>query len=112
MGNVDLPLVHVVEDGPDFAVLDVLEKDDGVFAAVLHEQGLEIGRARRQDHLVTLDGGAVAGQGHVAKGLRLQQVVEDGQQVVAVVVPPQAKHLRQGVHLGDRQLGQQAGRKQ
>lgn len=110
LGDVDLPLVHVVEDGPDLLVLDVLEEDDGVLAVVLHEQLLEVRGARREEDLVALDGAAVAGQGDVAERLGLQEVVEHREQVVAVVVPPQAEHLRQRVHLGDRELRQQAER--
>ena len=34
----------------------------------------------------------------------LEQVVEDGEEVVAVVVPPEAEDLRRWVHPGDRQL--------
>ena len=102
--NVDLSLVHVVQDGPDLLVLDVLEEDDGVLARVLHEELLEVGAACREDHLVAFDGGAVAGQGHVAEGLGLQQVVQDRQQVVPVVVPSQAKHLGQRIHFRDGEL--------
>lgn len=60
---------------------------------------------------MAFDGGVVAGQGHVAEGFGLKQVVEHGQQVVAMVVPAEVEHLRQGIHLGDRQLWQQTERK-
>jgi len=56
---------------------------------------------------VAFDRGVVTSQGHIAKSLGLVQVVQDRQQVVLVVVPLQAKHLRQRVHFGDGQLGQQ-----
>ena len=49
----------------------------------------------------------VTSQGHIAKSLSLVQVVQDCKQIVLVVVPLQAKHLRQRVHFGNGQLGQQ-----
>ena len=48
-----------------------LQEDDGVVARVLHEELLEVRRAGREDHLVALDGGAVARDRHVAKRLGL-----------------------------------------
>jgi hypothetical protein len=78
-----------------------------VFAGVLHEEGLKVCRACGQDHFVAFDRGVVAGQCDVAECLRLEQVVQDGQQVVSVVVPAKTEDLRQGIHLGNRQLWQQ-----
>ena len=101
LGHVDLSLVHVVKDDFDLLDLDVFEKDDGVLASVLHEEALEISGAGGEDHLVALDGGVLASQGDVAEGLRLEQLVQHIKQVVAVVVPAQAKHLRHRVHLVD-----------
>ena len=40
-------------------------------ARVLHEELLEVGRAGGEDHLVALDGGPVARDGHVAERLGL-----------------------------------------
>ena len=39
---------------------DVLEDDDGMLGRVLLQQGLEVGRASREDHLVSLAGLAIA----------------------------------------------------
>ena len=60
-------------------------------AIVLHEQLLEVVGAGREDHLVTLDGAAVAGQGHVAEGLDLEKLAKDGEEVGLVVVPAQTE---------------------
>lgn len=90
LGDVDLTAVHVLEDGPDLGVLDVLEDDDGVRAGVLQEQRLEVGRASGQHHLVALDRSPADGQRHVRKGFRLQQLLENRQQIRAVIVPAQA----------------------
>ena len=79
-----------------------------MFAVVLHEEGLKVGGASGQYHLVAFDRGVVAGDRHVTEGFRLKQVVQHVKQVVPVVVPAQAEHLRQRIHLGDRQLWQQA----
>jgi len=72
-----------------------------VFARVLHEEGLKVGGAGGQDHLVAFDGRVVAGQCDVTERFGLEQVVQHGQQVVAVVVPAKTEHLRQRIHLGD-----------
>jgi len=76
-------------------IADVPEEDDGVAVRRVVEHGLEVGRAGRQDHFVGLELDSVAGQGHVDKGLVVQEVLEDAQQVVLVVVPSQAVLLRQ-----------------
>ena len=56
---------------------------------------------------MAFDRSVVTSQGHIAKSLSLVQVVQDRKQIVLVVVPLQAKHLRQRVHFGNGQLGQQ-----
>ena len=78
-----------------------------MLAVVLHEELLEVVGAGREDHLVTLDGAAVTGQGHVCEGLAGQKFVKDRQHVGLVVGPPQAEHLGQGIHPRYRQLRQQ-----
>ena len=75
MSHVDLSLVHVVQNDFDLLDFDVLEKDDGVFAGVLHEEALEIRRTGWEDHLVALDWSVLAGQGDVAKSLSLWEVM-------------------------------------
>ena len=94
LGHVDLSAVHVLEDGPDLGVLDVLEDDDGVRAGVVQEQRLEVAGTGGQHHLVALDGRPVDGQRDVSEGFRLKQLLEHRQQVRAVVVPAQAVLLR------------------
>ncbi len=54
------------------------------------QHGLEVGRAGGEHHLVRLELQPLAGQGDVNEGLRVEEVLEDGKQVVLVVVPPQA----------------------
>ena len=56
---------------------------------------------------MAFDRSVVTSQGYIAKSLGLVQVVQDRKQIVLVVVPLQAKHLRQRVHFGNGQLGQQ-----
>ena len=49
----------------------------------------------------------IACQCDITKCLRLVKVVQHRQEVVLVIVPLEAEHLGQGVHLGDGELGQQ-----
>ena len=72
---------------------DVFQDDDGVLGGVLLQQGLEVGRAGGQDHLVRLAALPVAGQGHVAEGLLVPQMLEGGDHVGLEIIPPQTELL-------------------
>jgi len=61
---------------------------------ILEKERLEVGGTGGQHHLVALDRSAVDGQRHVREGLRLQQLLEHGQQVAPVIVPAQTVLLR------------------
>lgn len=85
--NVDLSLVHELDDGLEFGPLDVLEDHYRVLARVVEEESLEVGTAGGQDHLVRLDGVAVTGECDIDEGLALEKLVEDVGKVGLVVVP-------------------------
>jgi len=93
LGHVDFAGVHELQDGCEVLEGDVLQNDDGVLGRVLLQQGLEVGRAGREDHLVGFAGLAVAGQGHVGEGLLVPQVLEGRHHVGLEVIPTQAKLL-------------------
>lgn len=61
---------------------------------VVEEEGLEVGAAGREDHLVRLDRVSVTSQGDVYEGLALQELVEHVGQVALVVVPSETELLR------------------
>ena len=86
--------VHELQQRLHLLVADVLEKDNGMLVGRVVEHGLEVGRAGGQDHLVGFQVEAVAGNRDVDKGLVVEKVLEDREQVVLVVVPPQAILLR------------------
>ena len=65
--HVDLAGVHELEDCRQVGKWDVFQDDDGVLGGVLLQQGLEVGAAGGQDHLVSLAALTVAGDGHVAE---------------------------------------------
>jgi len=71
----------------------VLEDDDWVFGRVLFQEGLEVGRAGRQNHLVGLTSLSVASQGDVSERLLVPEVFEGRHHVGLEVVPSQAKLL-------------------
>jgi len=71
----------------------VLEDDDWVFGGVLFQEGLEVGRAGRQNHLVGLTSLSIARQGDVSERLLVPEVFEGRHHVGLEVVPSQAKLL-------------------
>ena len=87
LGDVDLTPVHVLENGADLGVLDIFEDDDGMRAGILQEQRLEVRGTSGQHHLVAFDGSAAHCQRHIRKGFRLKQLLKDGQQIGAMIVP-------------------------
>ena len=88
--DVHFAAILELQDGADFRVLDVFEDDDRMRARVVNEQRLEVGRTSGQDHFVAFDGGTTYGQRHVRERFRLQQLLEDGQQVGPVIIPAEA----------------------
>lgn len=101
LSNVHLSTVHVLENGLDLGVLDVLEHDDGMTAWQLGEERLKVGGTRRQHHLMALHGGtAVAGESNIGERLILQEFIEHSQQIRTMVVPPKAILLRTATHDG------------
>ena len=95
----DLAAVHELEQGLHLLVADVAEEDDGVPVGGVVQHGLEVGRAGREHHLVRLQLHPLHGEGDVDEGLGVEEVLEHGEQVVLVVVPPEA------VLLGEVQAG-------
>ena len=83
----DLPAVHELKKGLHLVVSNIPQEDDRVSVRGVVQERLKVGRAGGQNHLVGLQLKAVAGQGHVHEGLRVQEVLEHGQEVVLVVVP-------------------------
>ena len=72
---------------------DVLEDDDGVLGGVLLKQVLEVGAAGAEDHLVGLGVLALGGDGHVAEGLLVPQMLEGGDHVGLEIIPAEAELL-------------------
>ena len=91
--HVHLAGVHELQDGGQVGEGDVLQDDDRVLGRVLLQQGLEVGTAGGENHLVSLAALAVAGDGHVAEGLLISEVLEGGHHVGLEVVPSQTELL-------------------
>jgi len=91
--------VHELEDGRQMLEGHVLQDDDGVLCGVLLQQGLKVGRAGGEDHLVRLARLAVAGQRHVGEALLVAQVLEGTDHVGLEVIPAEAKLLLVAGHL-------------
>ena len=84
-----------------------LQKHDGMFTGVLHEEFLEVVAGGREDDLVALEAASVAGEGDVSEGLGVEQPLEHREHVCLVLGPAEAEHLRQRVQPRDGQLRQQ-----
>lgn len=72
---------------------DILEDDDRVLGRVLFQEGLEVGGAGGEDHLVGLARLSVAGEGHVGEGFLVAQVLERGDHVGLEIIPAEAELL-------------------
>ena len=53
-----------------------LQKHDGMFTGVLHEEFLEVVAGGREDDLVALQASSIAGKGHVTECLRRDSCTE------------------------------------
>ena len=84
-----------------------LQKHDGMFTGVVHEEFLEVIAGGREDDLVALEAASVAGEGDVCEGLGVEQPLEHREHVGLVLGPAQAEHLGQRVQPRDGQLRQQ-----
>ena len=91
LSDADLAPIHVLDDGLEFGPARVFEDDDGMLAGIVEEEGLEVGRAGREDHAVGLDGVPVGRQRHVHKRLVLEQLVKHRRQIRLVIVPAQTQ---------------------
>ena len=60
LGHIDLSSIHELQDGRQVLEGDVFQNDDGMLGGVLLQQGLEVGAAGGEDHLVSLAALAVA----------------------------------------------------
>ena len=86
--------VHKLQQGLHLVIPDVLEEDNWMLVWCVVEHALEVGGAGGEDHLVGLQVEPVAGDGDINEGLMVEEVFKDGEEVVLVVVPPQAVLLR------------------
>ncbi len=93
LGHVHLAGVHELENGREMLKGHVFEDNDGMLGRILFQEGLEVGRARGQDHLVGLAGLTVAGQRDVREGFLVAKVFEGRDHVGLKVVPSQAELL-------------------
>lgn len=77
-------------------VADVFEKKDGMSVGGVVKHGLEVRRAGGQNHLVGFQIEPIASDRHVDESLMVEEVFEDGEEVMLVVVPAQTVLLRLG----------------
>ena len=83
----DFAPVHELKKGFHLVIADILQKDDWVLVRSVVEHGLKVGRACRQHDLVSLEVEAIASNGHIHKGLVIEKILKDGEEIMLVVVP-------------------------
>ena len=74
-------------------MIDYLQNDDRMFGRILFQQVFEIRGAGAQNHLVGLGVLALGGDGHVAEGLLIPQMLEGGDHVGLEIIPAEAELL-------------------
>jgi len=95
--NIDLPVVHEVEDSLQVCELHTLEIEERVLVWVLPEDGSEEGGAGGQDELVCLDLSHTTAQGAVEEIFFFPDFSEGHADIAFKVIPPQAELLT-GTH--------------
>jgi len=95
-----LSSVHELQECLHLVVANISQEHDGMTIGRVVEHGLEVGRARREHHLVRLQLQSLARQGDVHEGLSVKQILEDGEKIVLMVIPSQAVLLRRQTRCG------------
>lgn len=92
--HADLAAIHEIDDGLHHPAAKVLQHNHRMLARRVGEHALEERRARGQNDLVRSDARLGADERHVDERFGLEQRIEGAQDVVLVIVPPQAVMLR------------------
>ena len=91
LGNVDLTMVHEVQDSHQLLVLDTLQVEKGMLVLVSPENRFEEGGTGGEYHLVGEQLVIVAGEGNVEKIFVISKLLERSTNVGFKVVPTQTK---------------------
>ena len=98
LGDVDLTMVHEVQNSHQLLVLDTLQVEKGMLVLVSPENRFEEGRAGGEYHLVGEQLVIVAGEGNVEKIFVISKLLERSTDVGFKVVPTQTKLVCCGRH--------------
>ena len=98
--NIDLSCVHELQNSSQVVERNVLQDDDWMLGWVLLQQVLEVWRTSAENHLVSLGVLSLSGNGHIAKGFLISEMLERGDHICLEVIPPEAKLLIIARHLG------------
>ena len=85
--NGDFAPVHELQESLHLVVSDIFEKDNWVLVRSVVEHGLKVRGAGRQDHLVGLQVQSVAGDRDIHESFMIEKILEDGKEIVLVVIP-------------------------
>ena len=98
LGNVNLSVVHEVEDRLQVSELHPLEVEERVLVGVLPEDGPEEGGAGGQDELVCLDLSGSTAQGTIKEVFLLSDLPEGDANVAFKIIPAETKLLTRTHH--------------
>ena len=93
LSNIDLPMIHEVEDCLQVNELHPLEVEERVLVRVLLENGSEERRAGRQDELVCLDLSGATAESAVKEVFLLPDLPEGHTDVALKIIPTETKLL-------------------
>lgn len=89
LSDIDFTAVHIFENSFHIGVFDVFEYNDRMATWEIGKEALKIRGASCEDHFVAFDRGAtVTGEGDIRESLILKKLVEYGEEIGPVVVPP------------------------
>ena len=85
--NADLSAVHELQQSLHLVVANIFEKDNRVLVRSVVEHRLKVRRAGGKNHLVRLQVQPIAGNRDIHESFMIEKILEDGEEIVLVVVP-------------------------
>ena len=85
--NGHLAAVHELQQSFHLVVANIFEKDNRVLVRSVVEHRLKVRRAGGKNHLVRLQVQPIAGNRDIHESFMIEKILEDGEEIVLVVVP-------------------------
>ena len=93
LSNINFSSIHELQDGGEVVEWNIFKDDDGMLSRILLQKILEVWATGTKNHLVCLGVLTFSGNGHVAEGFLIPQMLEGGHHVSLEVVPAETELL-------------------